>query len=334
MSNLGHGKHSLVQRLITISLAALLAFLPGVAFAGPADASAVPLVGGLSVDSDPPGANVYVDGRFAGQTPVTMTKLATGDHRVRVLKDGYLENGRTVSVSAKQASAVQVKLTRSTAASTDAVSQVSGGSSGGGSKKWIIIGAAAGGGVLAAVLLSKRNKAPTVSGVTANPNQGLASSTSISFSATASDPDGDTLTYAWDFGDASSGSGSAPTHTYANAGTFNVTLTVTDGKGGSATGTTSVTIRSMAGAWSGAFGAFTFTMNLTQSGTTIGGSYSDRDGAGTISGAVSAGNSVRITVTQGAFLPFTFTGTTDAAVANVSGNVTGLASATTFTMRR
>jgi hypothetical protein len=95
-----------------------------------------------------------------------------------------------------------------------------------------------------------------------------------------------------------------------------------------------VTIRSMAGAWSGAFGAFTFTMNLTQSGTTIGGSYSDRDGAGTISGAVSAGNSVRITVTQGAFLPFTFTGTTDAAVANVSGNVTGLASATTFTMRR
>jgi hypothetical protein len=95
-----------------------------------------------------------------------------------------------------------------------------------------------------------------------------------------------------------------------------------------------VTIRSMAGAWSGAFGAFNFTMNLTQSGTTIGGSYSDSDGPGAISGVVSAGNSVRITVTQGAFLPFTFNGTTDAAVANVSGNVTGLAGAATFTMRR
>jgi hypothetical protein len=294
-------------------------------------------VGALSVDSDPAGAAVYVDGRFAGQTPVSMTKLATGDHRVRVVKDGYLENGRTVSISAKQPSTVQVKLTRNAAATADVVSQVTGstGGGGGGSKKWIWIGAAAAGGVTAAVLLSKKNKAPSTPTISATTTQGLASSTSFSFTANATDPDGDSISFTWDFGDGSTGTGGQVTHTYAGAGSFNVTVKAGDGKGNSVnSGATSITVRSMAGAWSGTFGSFNFTMNLTQTGTTIGGSYTDSDGPGAISGAVTPGNSVRITVTQGAFLPFTFSGTTDAAVANVSGNVTGLASTATFTMRR
>jgi hypothetical protein len=316
---------------------ALLTFLPGVAMAGPADASSVPSAGALSIDSDPPGANVYVDGQFAGQTPVSVNKLAAGDHRVRVMKDGFLENGRTVSVSAKQPSSVQVKLTPNSPANAEAASQVTGGGGGGGgSKKWLWIGLA-GGGAAAAIILATRssNKAPTVSGVTANPTQGLASSTSVAFSANATDPDsGDTLTYAWDFGDASTGSGATPTHTYANAGTFNATVTVTDGKGGSATGSASVTIRNVTGTWNGTFGAFSFTMTLTQTGANITGTYRDSDGNGTCSGTVAAGNAVRVTVTQGSFLPFTFAGTSDAAVTTVSGNVTGLASAATFTMRR
>ena len=337
MSNLGHGKHGLFQRSITLSLVALLTIVPAASFAGPADATAIPAVGVLSVDSDPPGAAVYVDGRFAGQTPLNVTRLATGDHRVRVVKDGFLENGRTVSVNAKQAAAVQVKLTRNTTANVDTASQATGatGGSGGGSKKWIIIGAAAGGGVLAAVLLSKKNKAPSTPNISAPTTQGLASSTSFSFTASATDPDGDSLSFTWDFGDGSTGTGSQVTHTYASAGSFNVTVKADDGKGNSVTsGATAVTVRSMAGAWSGTFGSFAFTMNLTQNGTTIGGSYNDSDGPGAVSGVVSAGNSVRITVTQGAFLPFTFAGTTDAGVANVSGSVTGLVSAATFTMRR
>jgi hypothetical protein len=236
MSNLGDRKHTRVRRLITIALAALLAFLPGAAFAGPADASAAPAVGALSVASDPPGAAVYVDGRFAGQTPVSVTKLATGDHRVRVVKDGYLENGRTVSVSAKQPSAVQVKLTRNTAANTDVASQVTGSTGsagGGGSKKWIWIGAAAAGGVTAAVLLSKKNRAPSTPTISTPATQGLASSTSFSFTASATDPDGDSISFTWDFGDGSTGSGSQVTHTYSGAGSFNVTVKADDGKGNS-----------------------------------------------------------------------------------------------------
>ena len=38
MSNLSHGTHTRVQRLITIALVVLLAFLPGIAFPGSGDA--------------------------------------------------------------------------------------------------------------------------------------------------------------------------------------------------------------------------------------------------------------------------------------------------------
>jgi hypothetical protein len=77
-------------------------------------------------------------------------------------------------------------------------------------------------------------------------------------------------------------------------------------------------------------------MNLTQSGANIGGTYSDRDGAGTVSGAVTAGNTVRLTVTQGSFNPFTFNGTANAGVTSITGTVanTGLPTAPTFTMGR
>ena len=173
MSNLGHRKLSRLRRWTTIFLSALLTFMPAAAFAGPADAAAVSAAGALSIDSDPPGATVYVDGRFAGQTPVSVTKLAIGDHRVRVVKDGYLENGRMVSVSAKQGSHVQVKLTRSPAANTEVVSQVTGSTGGGGgSKKWIWIGAAAAGGATALILATRnKNTAPTIASITPNPTQ-------------------------------------------------------------------------------------------------------------------------------------------------------------------
>src|SRR5438105_14987969 len=62
MSNLGHGKHGLFQRSITLSLVAQLTIVSASSFAGPT-ASTIPAVGALSVDSDPPGAAVYLDGR-------------------------------------------------------------------------------------------------------------------------------------------------------------------------------------------------------------------------------------------------------------------------------
>jgi hypothetical protein len=57
-----------------------------------------PATGTLSISSDPTAATVYVDGGFIGQTPVDIPNLQSGDHRVRVVKDGYLENSRIVKI--------------------------------------------------------------------------------------------------------------------------------------------------------------------------------------------------------------------------------------------
>jgi len=67
--------------------------------------------GDLVVASDPQDAGVYVDGRFAGQTPVTLTRLAAGDHRVRLVKDGFLENVRVVSVAVARRASLHIALT-------------------------------------------------------------------------------------------------------------------------------------------------------------------------------------------------------------------------------
>jgi hypothetical protein len=48
--------------------------------------------------------------RLAGNTPLQVGSLTPGDHRVRVVKDGYLENARVVSVGTTPKN-VLVKLT-------------------------------------------------------------------------------------------------------------------------------------------------------------------------------------------------------------------------------
>ncbi|MGA8765660.1 MAG: PEGA domain-containing protein [Candidatus Acidiferrales bacterium] len=44
-------------------------------------------IGSVTVASDPPGADIYVDGKFVGQTPSTI-RLASGPHRVEVKSEG------------------------------------------------------------------------------------------------------------------------------------------------------------------------------------------------------------------------------------------------------
>jgi PKD repeat protein len=203
-----------------------------------------------------------------------------------------------------------------------------GGSSGGGggSKKalWIGLGVlAAGAG--AYFLLKDSNEAPTVSGASANPATGLAAATSVQFSVQAADPDGDALTVTWNFGDGGSGSGNNPSHVYQNAGTFNVTVTVSDGEK-SATGSTSVTIRSLSGAWGGTLaGTLTSNCNFTQNAAAITGTcnFPQVGDTGTISGTVSAALNVRFNCTIPGFQPFTFNGSADAEVNRLTGTVTG-----------
>ena len=63
---------------------------------------AVPVAGlvtELVVVTDPPGARVMVDGIARGTTPLTIRYLPAGEKRVRVLKDGFAAEERTVRVA-------------------------------------------------------------------------------------------------------------------------------------------------------------------------------------------------------------------------------------------
>ena len=274
--------------------------------------------GTLSVASDPPGAAVYVDGRFVGETPLDVKNLPPGDHRVRLVKDGYLENGRVVSVSAGKAGSLQVRLTARTAADALPEGQAGGGiSSGGvgGGKKWLWIGLAGGGGAAAATLWLLRER---ISSISASPASGLQAGTAIAFSA-AGVGSGDSLS--WDFGDGTTSSDRNPTHVYNTAGTFTAKCTV-----GRSSATTTVTIKSLTGTWRGNFPGTTpvvGTLVLTQTGAAIGGTFSDPVfGPGSITGdsrVRTTSPRVMIVITQPPFTPFTFTGEPGADVNSIVG---------------
>jgi len=68
----------------------------------------------LRVESEPAGAVVYVDGRLAGETPVTVGTTA-GVHRVRLVRPGYLENARLVTIRGGTRAAVRAQLTAAAA---------------------------------------------------------------------------------------------------------------------------------------------------------------------------------------------------------------------------
>jgi hypothetical protein len=298
----------------------------------------------LTVLSQPAGAAVYVDGVYQGATPVAVDSVKPGDHRVHVMKDGYLENSRVVAVPSHKGSEVNVQLTPLTGTTrpsyqVDPGHSTSGGG-GGGHKKALLIGlgvVAVGAGIYFATKDS--NKAPTVSGVTANPTVALQAATAVSFSAAATDPDGDSLTYSWNFGDGASGNGATTSHTYATTGAFAVSVSVSDGKK-SATGNANVTVQSLSGSWRGSFvapggGSLPFTSTMTQSGTSLSGTYSDPNSSGSLTGSIAAPNLVTMRLSIPGFLPINMTGTVDASLNRISGSATGFTvSGVTFSMTR
>jgi PEGA domain len=73
--------------------------------------SASEAVGSLSIESEPAGASVYIDGRLAGETPLTVETLRPGVHRVRLVRLGYLENSRLVTVKAGSRATLRTRLT-------------------------------------------------------------------------------------------------------------------------------------------------------------------------------------------------------------------------------
>jgi|RhiMetStandDraft_4_1073278.scaffolds.fasta_scaffold24042_2 hypothetical protein len=274
----------------------------------------------LFVSSDPVGATVYVDGKRVGQTPFEVKNVPAGDHRVRLTKDGYLENQRVVTVGAGRTRSVHVQLTANPVGSDGQTSSTNTG----GGRKWLWLGLAAGGAAATAVILSNRNRAPTVSAVSATPATGLMAGTVITFTASASDDDGDSLTYTWDFGDGSSSStGASATHVYTTANAFTAKVTVSDGKK-DVSGTTSVTIKTLAGTWRGTLGGTAETFVFTQSSGTLGGTFSDMFGGGTLSGTVTTTPPrVRVNMTPSAFPTLIYTADPTGDVNALNGVVNG-----------
>ncbi len=58
--------------------------------------------GRLLVRSTPAGARVFVDGREEGRTPVAVRELARGEHRLRVVRDGYATEERRITITASR----------------------------------------------------------------------------------------------------------------------------------------------------------------------------------------------------------------------------------------
>ena len=291
----------------------------------------------LAIASEPAGAAVFVDGRPRGVTPMQVPDLPAGDHRIRLVKDGYLDNSRVLSLKAGEPRSVRVALTPHAAEAPLRAVQVDTNpppprKSGGGGKKALLIGAGvlAAGGVAYALL--PKNEGPTPGTISASPTgTGLQGATSFTFTAQgASDPDGDSLTYAWSFGDGGSASGQSVSRTFTSAGSISVNLSVSDGKKSASAPAVNVEVRNVAGTWRGNIAGFPFTFVLTQSGSSVSGSYSDEDGPGTVAGSVSSPRTVTLTVNQPPFTPFTFVGSADASISTISGSIFGFP----FTMSR
>jgi outer membrane protein assembly factor BamB len=78
----------------------------------------VPVTAGqVSVSSDPPGANVYVDNAYRGITPVVFTDLTTGTHTILLKMNGYQDWSSSIDASSGAAVALKGMLVPLPAAS-------------------------------------------------------------------------------------------------------------------------------------------------------------------------------------------------------------------------
>jgi len=276
----------------------------------------------------------------AGRATVTVNPVSRGAVQLEV-RASYMGQMATTTIrqtnfeTAAEAARAGQTTTAATAAAGGASVGVNRG--GGGVSKALIAGIAGGaaaGAIVGVRVLNGGNKPPVVSSVSVSvPTALLGANSTVTFTAQASDPDNNELTYTWDFGDGGTGTGATVTHTYATAGTFTAVVTVSDGKD-SATNQTTVTIRSLTASWrSDAINSLAGTVNmtfaLTQSGSTITGTFAQGAGTGPISNGSVKATSPRVTftvtpsLTGETFPPFTFAGDPSADFNTIPGVLNG-----------
>jgi hypothetical protein len=86
-----------VQLAGALGVALAIGIVAWAAWSPSAAAPAAPKDGSLRIDSDPPGAEVLVDGVSRGSTPSAM-RLAAGQHQLIVRREGYTHE-RTVTIA-------------------------------------------------------------------------------------------------------------------------------------------------------------------------------------------------------------------------------------------
>lgn len=215
--------------------------------------------GTLRLTSVPEGAIVFLDGAKLGLTPLTIDSVTPAEHRIRIVKPGYVEHGERVTVTPGRVLRVRARLTAEGGV-PDAKFQSKEQRSGSASRKRVLLalGAAVAGAGAYLLLrdpdrpLPDPSRAPTpILAIDAGGNAALAAVTSVRFDGSqSSDPDGDPLRFEWSFGDGSPvTSGAIVNHVYEAAGVFSATLSVSDGNQ-PVLSTRTVVVRSMTDEWS------------------------------------------------------------------------------------
>ena len=101
-----NGLHTATSRAL---IPALIALSPlGVNAAGP--------LGTIQVATEPAGAEVFMDDLRKGVSPLVIEAVSPGEHRVRVVKDGFIENSQVVSVPTGASVTVGFEMTPAPAA--------------------------------------------------------------------------------------------------------------------------------------------------------------------------------------------------------------------------
>jgi ASPM-SPD-2-Hydin domain-containing protein len=155
-------------------------------------------------------------------------------------------------------------------------------------------------------------------------------------------PCGSSFSVNWTSGTISAGASQAVSFRFAPTSAQNCTGVVTV-NGDQTSGTNTIAMvanavagfsRDLTGRWRGAVGADTI-ITLTQTASSLSGTFDSVSLKGTVSGSVSNTGQVTLTVTVPGFQPFTLTGQADAAGNTISGQVNGSGFQNeAFTLRR
>ena len=75
----------------------------------------LPIYGSLIVDGSPTDVAVYVDGKKVGTSPLFVSELLIGTHKIRLEKDGYDQQEKSVQIAENQESMLDFTLTKTVA---------------------------------------------------------------------------------------------------------------------------------------------------------------------------------------------------------------------------